>query len=158
MRLTERPSGQFSIPIILRLYGSQAAVEPAKQLLAKAQRLSGHHVVRPGETAPSAARPAAGKTPQQQAAATQRCPTAQEILSRELEKLYQQPTPYEAMPEAQTPALLRSRLHQHQLKALHWMMKNERHVNVAQLLREHETGRSHLSHSSPQPLDMGATC
>lgn len=110
----------------------------ANNLLVQAQRLKGHKVVRPGDPMPSPA--AARKTPSTAVSVAGRCPTAQEILTRELEKLYQQPTPYESMPEAQAPVMLKTRLHQHQLKALAWMLKMERKINVAQLLAENVEG------------------
>lgn len=55
---------------------------------------------------------------------------------QQTERLYASSVPYEAMPEARTPRLLRSRLHPHQAKALHWMLNAERELDVAQALAE----------------------
>jgi hypothetical protein len=43
-------------------------------------------------------------------------PSPTEVLSRELEKLYELDLKFEDMPEAAAPSLLRSRLHMHQVR------------------------------------------
>ena len=60
-----------------------------------------------------------------------------------IERLYSSSVPYEAMPEARTPRLLRSRLHPHQAKALQWMLDKEREWDVEQALAEQQRQHQH---------------
>jgi len=63
-------------------------------------------------------------------------PTMHDVINRELEEIFRQPGGYEGSPMAQQPESLKTDLYPHQLKALHWMMQQERPLTVADKLAE----------------------
>lgn len=63
-------------------------------------------------------------------------PSMQDIIERELEEIFRQPGGYEGCPLAEQPAGLKTDLYPHQLKALHWMIQQERSLTVAEKLAD----------------------
>lgn len=63
-------------------------------------------------------------------------PSMQDIIERELEEIFRQPGGYEGCPLAEQPAGLRTDLYPHQLKALHWMIQQEKSLTVAEKLAD----------------------
>merc|ERR1719159_1492822 len=59
-----------------------------------------------------------------------------EVIDRELEGIFRTGSRYEEMPEAAPPPALRTALYPHQRKALHWMLQQERGLNIDEALAE----------------------
>mgnify|MGYP002803377023 FL=1 len=77
-------------------------------------------------------------------------PTMHDVINRELEEIFRQPGGYEGSPMAQQPESLKTDLYPHQLKALHWMIQQERPLTVADKLAEATAPKDHEKTIKPK--------
>mmetsp|Transcript_46753 Transcript_46753/g.111191 ORF Transcript_46753/g.111191 Transcript_46753/m.111191 type:complete len:958 (+) Transcript_46753:80-2953(+) len=69
----------------------------------------------------------------------QKGPSAKDVIERELEGIFREGCCYEEALQASQPKLMTSMLYPHQLKALHWMLQQERAWTVEEALQERGT-------------------
>lgn len=160
-----RGSGNvYSIPIRLQVFGHDPSGHVAPQLRDLGERLrrtyccAARGAVEVVSAPREAGTPVQELTPQMwreimgskplKSTASKMGPTMQDIIERELEEIFRQPGGYEASPLAKQPDGLKTDLYPHQLKALHWMIQQERALTVAEKLAEASDDVARLSSKS----------